>query len=141
MPYQNKMFFKFIAYGHPNILATHKTTLEFTKDSEVSLRGDCIVGVKADFDLDRIKDFIKKVKNKNISITIEIISKSTKIKEKIFAEINPNFNSDKQLVIRKTNFVSERTFAIKADKAAFDLNWGLISLLKEKKNKITIEIL
>ena len=45
------MIYKFNAYGHPNILGTHKTTFEFTKDNELTLNGDCIVGVKADFEL------------------------------------------------------------------------------------------
>ena len=131
------MQYKFNAYGHPNVIATHKTTLEFTKDSELTLNGDCIVGVKADFKLDDLKEFIKKTKNnKKITITISI----NKIKEKINAEINPNFNSNHELVIRKTDFVSERTFAIRADKAAFNLDRNLIKSLKEKKNKILVVI-
>ena len=120
------MKYQFHACGHPNILGTHKTTLEFTKDTELTKRGNCIIGVSADFDLNNIKDFIKKTKNKKILITLQTISKSTKIKQKIYAEINPNFNSDKELVIRKTDFVSERTFTIKANKAACDLSRELI---------------
>ena len=131
---------KFTAYGHPNILATHKTTLEFTKDKELSLKGDCIVGVNADFDLGKIKEFIKNTKNNKISITIETISKTTKIKETILAEINPSFNSDKELVIRKTDFVSERTFAVNSNKAAFELDRGLIGFLKGKGNRIMVTV-
>ena len=137
------MIYKFKAYGHPNILGTHKTTLEFTKDVELTLKGDCIVGVKADFDLKKIKRFIKKSTNKKITITIKPITKDkklAKIKEKITAQINPNFNHDKEFVIRKTDFVSERTFAIKADKAAFKLSRDLIEFLKDKKNKISVII-
>ena len=132
------MQYKFHAYGHPNILATHKTTLEFTKDKELSLNGNCIVGVKADFDLDILKDFIKKSKHKKIKIIIEYGNK--KNKETVEAELNPDFNDNQEIVIRKTGFVSERTFAIKADKAAFDLKSELISFLKDKKNKISVVI-
>ncbi len=133
------MQYKFHAYGHPNILATHRTTLEFTKDSELTLKGDCIVGVKADFELEKIKNFIKKLRNKKITITIETLN-NKKIKEKIKAEFNPHFNSDKEIVIRKTDFVSERTLAIKSNKAAFELNKDLIVFLKEKENKIIVII-
>lgn len=132
------MKFKFNAYGHPNITAKHKTTLEFTKDKELSLKGDCIVGVKADFDLEKLKQFIKKCKNNKITIKITALNK--KLQETIDAELNPNFNSNAELVIRKTDFVSERTFAIKANKAAFDLNRQLIRFLQEKKNEIYIII-
>ena len=131
------MIYKFIAHGHPNILATHKTTLEFTKDDEVSLKGDCIVGVKADFDLEKIRGFIRHSKNKNIEITI---TANKNIQDKINAEANTNFSSKKEFVIRKTNFFSERTFAIKANKAAFELNRSLIGFLKKRENKITINI-
>ena len=134
------MIYKFHAYGHQNILGTHKTTLEFTKDKEVSLKGDCIIGVNANFDLDKLRKFIKISNNKKITITIKPVTKLAKIKEKITAQINPNFNHDKEFVIRKTDFVSERTFAIKANKSAFDLNGHLIDCLKEKKDKISVII-
>lgn len=132
------MIYRFTAYGHPNIIGTHKTTLEFTKEHELSLNGNCIIGVNVDFDLNGIKKFIKGQKNKKIAITIAAEFK--KFRENIIGEINPSFSSEKEFVIRKTDFVSERTFAISSDKAAFDLNRGLIDFLKEKKNKITVII-
>ena len=130
------MQYAFHAYGHPNILATHKTTLEFTKDSELSLKGDCIVGVNADFNLGELKKFISKIKNNIVTITIETSDK--KIKEIIEAELNPNFNDEKEIVIRKTDFASERTLGIKANKAAFELKSGLIEFLKSKESKINV---
>lgn len=132
------MIYKFTAYGHPNILATHKTTLELTKDEHISLNGNCIVGVKSNFDLKELKNITKKSKNGEIVITIGI--KDKKIQEKITAKLNPGFNNDKELVVRKTDFASERTFGIKSDKAAFDLDRGLIPYLKEKNNEIVISI-
>lgn len=122
----------FTAYGHPNITAKHNTTIEFTKDKEVSLDGDCIVGVNADFSLSELE----KIKNKKIKIII----KADELEEEINAEINPDFNDDREMVIRKTDFVSKRTFAINADKAAVDLRRELVELLKDKKNKIKIII-
>ena len=53
------MRYSFTCYGHENIASKHKTTLEFTKDKELGLEGDCIVGVKADFSLLQLKKFIK----------------------------------------------------------------------------------
>ncbi len=132
------MIYKFHAYGHLNVLATHKTTLEFTKDEDLSLKGNCIIGVNSDFDLSRLQDFIKKANNKKITITIETPDK--KIKEIISAELNPGFSHDRELVIRKADFLSGRTLATKANKAAFEINKGLISFLKEKKNKIAVII-
>ena len=132
------MQYKFHAYGHPNILATHKTTLEFTKDSELTLKGDCIIGVNCDFELNEIKKLIKNAKSNKITINIETEDK--KIKEIIKAEINPDFNDEREMVIRKTDFFSGRTFAVGADKAGFELNKKLIEFLKVKNNKINVVI-
>ena len=133
---QMNMQYKFHAYGHQNILATHKTTLEFTKDHELSLKGDCIVGVNADFELDKLKKFIRKAKNKEIAIIIEAAGK--KITDTIDAELNPDFGDEKEIVIRKTDFVSKRTLGIRSNKAAFDLNSDLKAYLKLKENKIEV---
>ena len=127
---------KFHAYGHPNILGTHKTTLEFTKDSELSLKGDCIIGVKADFDLRKLKNLVEKNKNGKIKITIETEGK--KISETINAELNSGFNDEKEIVIRKADFVSQRTLAMRSNKAAFELRRDLIGFLKINANKITV---
>ena len=130
--------YEFSAYGHPNILATHKATIEVTKDKEVSKEGNCIVGVNSDFDLSSIKKFINKklsLKERAIKITIKI----NNLKEEINAELNPDFDDDKEMVIRKSDFASKRTFAIRADKGAFDL--AICSNLKSKDDKIIVEII
>jgi hypothetical protein len=132
------MQYKFTVYSHPNILATHKTTLEFTKDNELTLNGDCIVGVKADFDLNKLKELIKKTNSKKITITMSI---NSKIREKINAELNPNFSSSHEMVIRKTDFVSERTFAVKADKAAYDISREAAGILKNPDSHISVTII
>jgi hypothetical protein len=36
------------ALGHKNVLATHKTTLEFTKDDYLTKKGDCILAINLD---------------------------------------------------------------------------------------------
>lgn len=153
------MQYKFIAYGHENITAKHKTTLEFTKDEDLSLKGDCIIGVRADFSLNQLKKFIKSLKNNKIKIRIEInikklpllkkslngksiksLKNNKKIIEVIHAEINPDFNSDREMVIRKSEFKDKRTFAVRADKAACDLSRKLTIKLKNFKQKMTISI-
>lgn len=166
------MKYSFTCYGHENITCKHKTTLEFTKSNELSLKGDCIVGVKADFSIKEIKRFVESLgNNKKIIIIIETINeeynnkdyneksinnqknnsnnidktmknnsnyKNKKITEKINAEINPGFDSDKEMVIRKSDFADKRTFAIKADKAACELNAGLVNFLKDRNAVIGV---
>jgi len=109
---------EFKAYGHENISALHKTTLEFTKDDFVTPTGDCIVGIKADFEVP--KEDLGKIL---ISISAGDVT------EQITARHNPLFDSH-EMVIRKSDFLDKRTFAIKADKAAVDLSRDMIDLLK-----------
>ena len=135
------MKYSFTCYGHENITARHKTTLEFTKDEDLSLKGDCIVGVKASFQLNKIKHFIKTMdNNKKITIIMERINNNSKNKivERINAEINPGFNSDKDIVIRKSDFKDYRTLAINSDKASCDLSSGMIDTLKNINQKVKI---
>ena len=120
---------EFFIYGHENISAKHKTTIEFTKDKEVSKKGDCILGVNADFSFSEIKRLLKK---KEIKIKIgNFIVK---------AEVNPGFNDKKEIVIRKSGFISGRTLGINADKASIDLSRKLVKKLKNPEEKIKVVI-
>ncbi|MEK6967929.1 MAG: DUF371 domain-containing protein [Nanoarchaeota archaeon] len=125
---------RFTIKGHPNILATHPTTLEFTKDPELTLKGDCILGVSADFDSKRLKQFLG---CKKIKITI----KTEGIVETIAAKPNPQFDDAKEMVIRLGTHQTSRTFAFDADKAAKHISRHLVSYLKDPRNKATVEVL
>ncbi len=128
------MSYSFSAYGHENITSKHKTTLEFTKDKELTEKGDCIIGVKADFDLKSIKEFIKNNRK------LKIIIKAGDSSEEIMCEINPDFDDNKEIVIRKSDFISKRTLGINANKAAIDLSKELIKLMKNPNQKLIISL-
>ena len=49
---------RFTAFGHPNISATHKATLEFTKDTGLTAKGTCVVGIKAAYSLQDFKKLL-----------------------------------------------------------------------------------
>ena len=124
---------KFCIYGHENVLATHHSTLEFTKDNHLTKKGDCIIGVKADFSYEELMELTKK---ENITIVISI----DELREEVHAKVNRNFNHKHEIVIRKNDFISTRTLGIKADKAAIDLNKKLIEKLKNPHTNAMVEI-
>ena len=123
----------FSIFGHENLLGTHKTTLEFTKDKHLTLNGDCIVGVNATFSYDEI---MKLVNDKD---KFKIILKFDDMVEEINCDVNKDFCDKEEIVIRKSEFISDRTLGINADKAAIDLNRGLINKLKDPNTKIMVE--
>jgi uncharacterized protein len=127
--------YSFFCYGHSNILGNHYNTLEFTKDEELTLQGDCIIGVKADFKLLTLKEFLSGKEKIKIIITCEEISDSVE------CLINKDFNDAHEIVIRKSEFNSKRTLGIRANKAAIDLKRELIEKMKIKDNKINVNLI
>tara|TARA_Y100000034_G_scaffold54516_1_gene66808 strand:+ start:705 stop:1076 length:372 start_codon:yes stop_codon:yes gene_type:complete len=116
------------ALGHKNVLATHKTTLEFTKDDYLTKKGDCILAIN----LDKIP--------KAMQGKIKIILKINNLTEEIKAEANPDFNHKTEMVIRISDFKDNRTYATRANKASKDINKNIIKLLKNPKNKLKIQL-
>jgi len=127
------MRYSFQIKGHENVLATHPTTLEFTKDIELTEKGDCIIGVSSTFDSKKLRKFLKCNKIK-ITITAD------KIRETITTKPNANFSDDKEIVIRIGTYQSSRTFANDADKASKHLSRELIYYLQNPQNKAIVEV-
>jgi uncharacterized protein len=123
------MIFKI--FGHINMLATHPTTLEFTRDLELTKRGDCIVGVNADFKITKEVLSAKKIK---VTIACSGVS------DYITADVNPDFSDMHEIVIRKSGFLSKRTLGINADKAAIDIDRRIIEKLKNPDNFALVKI-
>ena len=131
------------ARGHENVLATHKTTFEITKESLLSEKGDCIIAVSADkalADLSfKFKDWLKR-ENAKVSILIE----ADDVKEVVSAFGSPKLilSHPTDMVVRKSSYVCDRTLAVKADKAACDLSRKLVEKLRnpEQKVKITLTV-
>jgi hypothetical protein len=129
------------AQGHENILATHKTTLEFTKDRHLSKKGDCIVAVAADKALtDLGAEFKEKLRNKHAKLTI--ILEAGEIVEQVNAQGSPQLIlvHPTDMVIRKSDYVCSRTLAVHADKAAQDLPRDFVEKLKNPKQKVKITL-
>ena len=128
------MKFKIQAKGHKNVLSEHKSTFEITKDNELSLSGDCIIGVAMDKTMNDFPTNIKeKIRDENTKITVKLTTESSK--DCIVGYGHPDLSLDHptDIVCRKSTFVCSRTLMIKSDKASCDLNKDLINDLKEGK--------
>lgn len=129
------------AYGHPNIRAVHKTTLEITKDTLVTQRGDCIIAIKASKSLADLSPKFKEIAKKSgsrISITIE----AGKLREIVTGHGSPELplTHPTDIVVRKSDFICERTLMIHSNKAACDLSPSLIKALKNPNQKVKITL-
>ena len=129
------------AYGHPNIQATHPSTLMITKEKHLSKTGDCIIAVAADksaADLDsHFKEVLKKT---NAKLTITVVA--GEIEERIHAVGSQKLvlTHPLDLVVRKSEYISERTLAIHADKSSNDLSRSLVDKLKDPNQTVRITL-
>jgi len=129
---------KIIAYGHENIKATHKTTLQITKDHELTPRGDCIIGVSANKSISEIDEKIKKKLKNGKKAKIVISLPDYGISEELygFGDKRLTFKHESDIVVRKSKFTCDRTLLINSNKSALNLNRELVELLKNRKTEI-----
>lgn len=130
-----------IAYGHENIKATHKSTFEITKEKWLSKRGDCIIATSADKGLTELSgSFKESLRKGNSKLTILIEARG--IREVINAYGNPLlvFTHPTDMVVRKSSYICNRTLAIHANKAAWDLSRELVEKLKNPREKVRVTL-
>lgn len=130
------------AYGHPNVTATHTTTFEITKTKDIKKDADCIIAVKAN---KACKDLVKEMKDGlKEGRMVEIAIEAEGVEDKITAYGSPalKLTHPEDIVVRKSDFIDNRTLAILADKAAFELDQDLIEKMRNPNTviKITLEI-
>ncbi len=129
------------AYGHNLVQATHRTTIEFTKDPHLTKKGDCIIAVKADKSLaDLSRDFKDAVRNKNAKILITIEAGEEKETVTAHGDTGLLFTHPTDMVVRRSSYVCSRTLAVNADKASKDLSRKLVVKLKDPNQKVRITL-
>jgi len=130
------------ARGHFNVRSRHETTLEVTKEDHLTPRGDCIIAIKADKGIDDLSEKFKR-RLKEDDAVLEIAIECNGLVEKITARGSRQLilKHPTDMVVRKSEFIDERTLAIKADKAAKDLNKKLVEELKKDSSVKVILLL
>jgi hypothetical protein len=129
-------------YGHKNILATHKATLEFTKDTHLSKKGDCIIAVAADKALaDLSAEFKAGLRKPNAKLTILIEAGGVSAQVQAYGAQQLSLANPTNAVVRKSDYVCSRTLAVHADKAAIDLPRELVEKLKNPQLQIEITLI
>lgn len=128
------------ARGHPEVTATHPTTLMITKDEEIGPRADCVLAVSADKSVVDLRDATKQAirYGHQIEVTIEAGGLKEVIRGRGHGNLTLSDTTD--IVIRKSSFICGRTLMIGADKAAIDLRRGFVERLRDAKAKVLVAI-
>ena len=132
------MNFKIKAKGHENVLSLHKSTFEITKDKDLSLSGDCIIGLDIDKSMEDFpKEFKEKLANDDTKVTVELKTPNASDEIEGYGHHDLTLSHPTDIVCRKSTFVCSRTLMIKSNKAAIDLNRDLI---KDLANGESMEV-
>ncbi|MFX0030311.1 MAG: DUF371 domain-containing protein [Candidatus Hermodarchaeota archaeon] len=129
---------RIFTWGHENIMCTHRTTIEITKDKNMSKQGDCIIGVnasKACIDLsEKLKNQIQDAKK------IKVILKVDDIQDCFYGFGNRKLKllDRNDIVFRKSNFICERTMLVNCSKSSIDVNRDLIKALRNSNKQLSI---
>ena len=114
----------------------------FTKEKHLSKTGDCIVAVGAEKAVTDLSfEFKEELKKPNAKLTMIIEADGST--QQINASGAPKLvlTNTIDMVIRKSNYISDRTLAIRADKSSIDLPRDFVEKLKNPQQKIKITLI
>jgi len=126
------MLFKerILSKGHQNVLGMHKSTLEITKDTHLTLKGDCIlgIGIESNFLLSpRLIQLLKR--DCQVTVKLQCGTLSDSFSGRGHHDLQLTHPHD--LVFRKSEFIDERTALIKCDKSVIDIDRNIIKSLQD----------
>lgn len=126
---------KIEAYSHINILSTHKTTIEITKDRYLTKNGNCIIGLNALKACNDLNPNLKKMIKEEKKIKIKIIIDDLIDVFYGFGHEKLTLLDNKDMVFRKSDFICDRTVLINCTKSSSELDRKLVEKFKVPDKK------
>ncbi len=117
--------------GHPNIRATHPTTLATTVDPEVSVAGDCFLMVSADKSPSTLSEEFKNAARRRVKILVRIIVGDLEDVFECYGDPSLSFEDDKTMVFRKSRYVCGKTVGVESSKSARDIDRRIVKNLRK----------
>lgn len=137
------MIFNIKAFGHKNVLSHHKSTFEITKDVDLTLSGDCIIGLNIDKSMEDFpQEFKDKLSNSKTKVIVRLKTPNAYDEIHGWGHEDLSLTHPTDIVCRKSTFTCPRTLMVKSDKAACDLDPELINdLQNESEMDVSIELI
>ncbi|MCL5672205.1 MAG: DUF371 domain-containing protein [Thaumarchaeota archaeon] len=127
--------------GHPMVRSTHATTMEVTTEEHLTENGDCIIGVRADKGCFGINPAVKEgLRKSGAKVTIRISVGDRTFQTVARGDVRLKLSHPHDIVIRKSEFVSDRTLAVGASAAAKDIPRDMVRLLTSPAATGVLEI-
>jgi hypothetical protein len=129
----------FTVKGHENIISTHKSTWQITKEEHLTQQGDCIIGVGSKIACIDLPDWLKEHLQNEGKIKIEMKVGELQLVGMAEGHRELTFGNKVDMVIRKSTYISPRTVAINSSIVAKDLPWPMIKLLQDPNSILQIK--
>jgi len=127
--------------GHPMVRSLHPRTIEITAEDHLTEKGDCIIGVSASKGCAHLDPWVKEgLRRLGSQVTLSLVVGQFRFEVKAHGDPGLELSHPKDLVIRKSEFVSDRTLAIRADRASIDIPREMVRLLRNPATNGTLEI-
>jgi hypothetical protein len=131
---------EFTVRGHQNVLSTHKSTLEFTYDAQLTRKGTCILGMESPIGCSQLKQISKQKLRGDNKFLIRIIA--DEIIDEFIGYGHPNLtlSHPHDIVFRKSTYICNRTIMIACTKAANDINRDVVKKMQNPHQQALIQI-
>ncbi len=122
----------FEAWGHENVTALHRSTLEITTDDYLTPRGDCIIGIRAPVAAAGLPEWFKRAARSRSSVIVMVLCAGG-VCDSLVGRGDPGleYTSPNRLVARRSTYVGGDTLMVEASKAARDLRRDLVEELRK----------
>jgi hypothetical protein len=116
--------------GHANVKAVHRSTLEFTKDNFLTPRGDCILGISSEKAVSDLNQSVKSLIQSGSNVYVVVVVEGAYDIIRAVGSRLLTLSDKNKMIVRKSDFISDSTLAIKANKSAADINRDLVDKLR-----------
>lgn len=128
-------------HGHPMVRALHPTTIEVTTEEHLSERGDYIIGVAASKGCaDLARETKDALRNDDSKVTIRVLAGHESFEVRARGDSRLLLSHPRDIVVRRSTFINERTVAVNAEFAAMDMPRSIVETLKDGHATGIIEI-
>lgn len=127
--------------GHAMVRSTHPTTIEVTTEEYLTENGDCVIGVGASKGCAGLSDQVKcGIRRRGARVTLRIIVRDFSFEVRAQGDPRLALTDPHDMVVRRSDFVSERTLAVRASAAARGIPRDMVRLLKSPAVRGRLEI-
>lgn len=126
------------AFGHPNIRANHATTWQVTTEANITVKGDCIIGVKATASTKALPLELKKHLQYGGRLEYFLILDGEILHGISHGHPDLTLDDHIDIVMRKSEYISPRTIAIRSSLTARQIPREWVTKLQDPQTRLEI---